>query len=71
MSRDILGDLDDESKMLVITLGSNEKERDWILPSEVISSFPKRSQGHQCDTHRERCEINRYQLLRHCKMLRS
>ena len=41
MSRDILGDLDDESKMLVITLGSNEKRKRLDFVRRVISSLPE------------------------------
>ena len=41
MSRDILGDLDDESKMLVITLGSNEKRKRLDFAKRVISSLPE------------------------------
>ena len=39
--REILGDLDDESKMLVITLGSNERRKRLDFAKKVISSLPE------------------------------
>ena len=45
MSRDILGDLDDESKMLVITLGSNEERKRLDFAKRVIASLPEEVSG--------------------------
>ena len=71
MSRDILGDLDDESKMLVITLGSNEKRKRLDFVRRLISSLPEEVSKDINLIHvGSDVKLSDDQLLAHCKMQR-